>query len=243
MQRRMRIRVTVCVVLLMGLATMLNAQERKVKNLTGYDRKPVHFGFTLGLNTMDFLIYPNNRLNASPLIYSVENQKMPGFNLGPIANFRLGRYFDFRTLIVLSFGQRNLQYRISEDAAGSGSLLAIEEMQIESTFLELPMLIKYKASRLNNFRPYLIAGGNPKIDLAARKEIKDEDMPQIRLQNYDIYYEVGIGADFYLPYFKFSAEIKYSQGLLNVMKPDETPYTKILDKIHSRMIMLSFHFE
>ena len=232
----------VLAVIFLGILQTLAAQERKVKNLPIYDRKPVHFGFTLGLNTMDFLIYPNASFESSPVVYSVENQKLPGFNLGPMANFRLGRYFDFRTLIVLSFGQRNLQYRVSEDSSFSGQL-SFEEMQIESTFLEFPLLLKYKARRLNNLRPYVIAGMNPKIDLAARKEIKDEDRPQIRLQNYDIYYEAGLGIDFYLPYFKLSAEIKYSQGLLNVMVPDETPYTQTLDKISSRMLMLSFHFE
>lgn len=235
-------KITGGILLLLFVAMISNAQQSKVKNLPAYDRNPIHFGFTLGLNTMDFLIYPNERLNSSPVIYSVESQKMPGFHLGPIANFRLGKYFDLRTLIVLSFGQRNLQYRVSEDTS-AGFPLSIEEMQIESTFLEFPILMKYKSTRHNNFRPYLIGGVNPKIDLAAKEKIKDENKPQIRLQNYDIYYEAGLGADFYLPYFKFSLEVKYGQGVLNIMRPDETSFTKTLDKMHSRMIMLSFHFE
>ena len=230
-------------VLLLALPRTGKAQREKVKNLPTYDHKPIHWGFSLGLNTMDFLIHPSEAFLGNTQIYSVENQKMAGFHLGPIANFRLGYYWDFRTLILLSFGQRNLEYMVREDTAGSGSPFYKEEMEIESTFLEFPLLLKYKAARMNNFRPYIIGGATPKIDLAARKKIKESELPQVRLKNWDIYYEAGLGADFYLPYFKLSAEIKYGAGLMNVMRPDQTAYTGTLDKLQSRMLMFSFHFE
>lgn len=239
MKRRFLLIITLLVLVVGGV----NAQKQRVKNLPTYDFKPVHFGFTVGLNTMDFVITPSQQFINSNRVFSVENQKMPGFNLGPIVNFRLGRYFDLRTLVVLSFGQRNLSYRVSGDTAGAGTRYTMQQMELESTFLEFPLLIKYKAQRLNNFRPYMVAGINPKIDLASRKEIKEEEQPEIRLKNYDLYYEFGLGIDFYLTYFKLSTELKYSQGIINVMEPDATAYTNVIDQINSRMFMLSFHFE
>ena len=220
-------------------------QEPKVKNLVNYDKQPIHFGFSLGFNTMDFVIRPSQDFLDNSKIYSIENQKLLGFNLGPIVNFRMGNYFDFRSLILLSFGQRNLEYRVNPDSVDhdTPAPFSLKTMELESTFLEFPLSIKYKGKRLNNVRPYIIAGANPKFDLAARKKITKEEKPKIRLRQFDVYYEVGMGLDFYLQFFKFSTEIKFSQGLFNVMKPDNTAYTNTVDWMHSRMLMLSFHFE
>ena len=59
----------------------------------------------------------------------------------------------------------------------------------------------------------------------------------------DFYYEIGIGVDFYLPYFKFSTEIKYEVGTMNVLKPDKSQFTSAIERMNSKMIVLSFHFE
>ncbi len=97
--------------------------------------------------------------------------------------------------------------------------------------------------RINNYRPYLIVGINPKIDLAAQKKIKEEEMPKIRLNNLDVAWEVGTGIDFYLPYFKFSTELKYSAGLRNMVVPDGTQFTSSIKKMNSNIWTISLHFE
>ncbi len=221
-------------------------KEPKQKNLSDYEYKRLHFGFSIGANMMDFSI-----LNADDFfnttnydeVYSVENQATVGFNLGPIVNFHLGEYFDFRTLITLSFGQRNLKYVALIDNNLSSPILDIHEMKIASTYLEFPLLLKYKAMRINNFRPYIIAGVNPKIDLAAQKKIKESEMPKIRLNNFDIAGELGAGLDFYLVYFKFSIELKYSMGTKNMVVYDKTQFTKSIKRMNSNIWMISFHFE
>ena len=47
--------------------------------------------------------------------------------------------------------------------------------------------------RFNNHRPYLMAGVNPMINLSG----KDNDY--IKLKRSDVFLEVGVGCDFYLP--------------------------------------------
>ncbi len=227
---------------------VLGQRASVVKNLPNYDRKRVHFGFTVGVNTMDFVITNSENFAGSGQIYSIENLSSVGFHLGPVSNFRLGRYFDLRLLIDLTFGQRNMEYLVADDTSSSTGLTFHKyNMQIESIFIESPLLIKYKAKRHNNYRPYIIAGINPKYDLSAKKEIKEEEMPKLKLNTFDLYYEVGLGIDFYLQYFKFSTEVKFGFGMFNQLEPITDPtysaYTNTMDKITSRLFMVSFHFE
>ena len=147
-------------------------EQQQQKNLPEYDYKWLHFGFTVGTNVMDFsIVNADNFLSTSEFnqVYSVENQPNVGFMLGPVSNLRLGKYLDLRLLVNLSFGQRNLVYIMVEDTAAANPVLSSHTMKLSSTYLEFPLLLKYKAMRINNYRPYLVAGINPKIDLANNK--------------------------------------------------------------------------
>ncbi|MBN1251736.1 MAG: PorT family protein [Bacteroidales bacterium] len=235
----------IIIIIIISLSTNVFAQREQPKNLQNFDNKWLHFGFTVGTNIMDFtIVNADNFFDETEVnyIYGIENQPSVGFHLGPVSNLRLGEYFDLRFLIDLSFGQRNLTYYFADTTSGTRELSS-KTMKIASTFIEFPLHIKYKSVRINNFRPYLIAGLNPKLDLAARKKIKEEEMPKIRLKNMDLYYEFGFGIDFYLTYFKFSTEIKYGIGLFDIIEPDNTQFTSSIERMNSRMLMLSFHFE
>jgi hypothetical protein len=229
-----------------GYSAIGQYKQQQQKNLPEYDFKRLHFGFTVGTNVMDFsIVKADNFFSTSEFnqVYAIQNQSNVGFMLGPVSNLRLGEYWDLRLLINLSFGQRNLNYWLVEDTTAANPVITKHQMKIPSTYLEFPLLIKYKAMRLNNYRPYLIAGINPKVDLAAQKKIKQEEMPKIRLNNLDVAWEVGAGIDFYLPYFKFSTELKYSGGMMNMVVPDGTQYTGAIKKMNSNIWTISFHFE
>ncbi len=228
-------------------AQMSYTQEVKLQNLRNYDRKILHFGFTVGLNSADFYIRnSDNFFNVREIgeIYSIENTQSVGFHLGPISNLRLSDNFDLRFLIDLTFAQRNLTYLVLRDTTVEGNyVFDYHDMKLASTFIEFPLLLKYKAKRINNYRPYLIAGVNYKMDLASKKKIKEEEMPKIRLQQSDFYYEIGFGVDFYTQYFKFTPELKFGVGTMNVMVGDNTQYTSSIKYLKSNVFMLSFHFE
>jgi len=248
--------------LLLLCPAILFAQKKKVRHDPVYDKKPVHFGFTVGLNTMDFNVSLSNislsevgywnykQDDAGNRYYSMKrdtsvyyadvSRLSPGFNVGIVSNFKLNEYFDLRVLPGITFGQRKIAYH-------KNNKIFNDDNKIESSFLEFPMLAKYKSRRINNFRPYLIGGVNYRIDLAARKEYDDMDKVYLRLRRSDIYYEVGFGIDFYNRYFKFSTELKLAVGMLDVLIHDPAAsnphYVTAIDKLQSNLWLLSFHFE
>jgi hypothetical protein len=234
------------VLIFIGLYSIGIAQRDVVQNLIFVDQKKLHFGFTVGLNTSDFWIRNSDTFFDTSIIkqvYSIENAQAPGFHLGPISNLRLGKYFDLRLLLNLTFTQRDLSYVILKENQDGNEYFTSHTMKISSTFIEFPLLVKYKSERINNYRVYLIGGVKPVIDLAAKKKIPEEEMPMIRLKQPDIYGEFGTGIDFYLPYFKFSTELKMGVGLDNVSVPDDTEFTGAMKYLKSKIFMLSFHFE
>ena len=117
---------------------------------------------------------------------------------------------DIRFLPGVSFGQRVIRYY-------KNGVIYNDQQKLESSFLEFPLLLKFKGDRLNNVRPYVIRGLNFRYDLAAKKEFDDDKPVYIRLKRPDLYYEVGAGLDFYLTYFKLSIELKMSNGIGDVL--------------------------
>jgi hypothetical protein len=225
-------------VVLISICILAGAQRKKVLNTPKYDLDPLHFGFTVGFNSMDFNIYNSKFINTYDSVYAVNTLRQAGFNLGIVSNLRLAPFLDLRFLPGIMFGQRDLEYLVR---GNDGFFL--RTMKIESTFLEFPLTLKYKAKRINNYRPYLLAGTNYRLDLAARKKVKEEEKPMILLERHDVYYELGFGVDYYLPFFKFSTEIKYCVGLANVIRNDGTEYSRAIEKMVSNLVVISFHFE
>jgi len=218
------------------------AQKEINLNYQEVDHKIIHFGFTIGFNTMDFGI--NSSLAPygadSTVLIPELNNLSPGFHVSVVSSLRLTDNFDFRFLPGISLGQRNILFY-------NQNKIVEKEMNIESTFIDLPFLIKYKADRIKNYRPYLIGGVNIRNDMARNKEFNDDEGIYIKLKPFDIYYEVGFGLDFYLAYFKLSTEVKYSVGTRNVVSSDASQdypqYANAIDELNSRMFMFSLHFE
>ena len=223
---------------------ILFAQKKKVRHDPIYDKKPVHFGFTVGLNTMDFNVTLSDKFHESGFeydsLYADVSRLSPGFNVGIVSNFKLNDYFDLRILPGITFGQRRISYH-------KNNKIFNDKNKIESSYLEFPMIIKYKSRRINNFRPYLVGGANYRIDLAARKEYDDKDDVYLRLKKSDLFFEVGFGIDFYNKYFKFSTELKLAVGIRDILVHDPATsnphFVTAIDRLQSTLWLLSFHFE
>ena len=222
------------------------SQKPRVKNNPTHDDRPLHFGFSLGLNYMDYHISHSKFAQDTGFFVGIKDVH-PGINIQAIANLRLGEYFDLRCLPGISFGERQVTFLNDTN----GLMYDGQTYQLGSSFLELPLSLKYKAKRMNNFRPYLLGGVNLRYDLAIKKEY-DEKEQLIMLSPLDWYTEAGMGFDFYLTYFKFSIELKYSLGMTDIFRttnpsgesPDDfTAYTDMIDKIRSSIFQISFHFE
>jgi len=228
-------------------AISATAQKRKVYNLPNYDKQKIHFGFILGINSLDFTVKTISDYRLLDTLMSVESTREPGFTLGIVSNLHINNVLDLRFLPSLSFGERSIDYTIDNpyyaaNNAGETRIL-FREKSVESTFLEFPLLLKYKSVRLNNGRAYLIGGFKYVIDLASQDRIDDNNENLLKLKRNDVNYELGFGLDFYLPYFKFSPEIKVAYGLNNLKVDDNSIYTNSLNSIRSKGVYISFTFE
>lgn len=243
------------------LAFALNgfAQKQKVQNLTTFDDKLIHFGFTLGTNYLDFGITNYNPIgdnpdfepmaddpNSPPVSYDSYVRSdivtlIPGFTVGIVSNLRLTKDLDLRFLPGMSFGERKITYNIP--VHDINAYKPLPDYSIKSTFLDFPVLLKYKARRINNDRPYVIFGGAYRQDISKTGQ---EDL--VKLKGPGFYAEFGGGWDHYFPFFRFSVEGKFSLGLNNQLGPVPTGsqaryYSQSIKYIRSNIFTLSFHFE
>jgi hypothetical protein len=216
------------------------AQKKKVQNLPKYDEKLIHFGFTLGINSTDFILSPNPNLKSFDSIMVVEAKRQPGFNLGIVSNLRMGEYFDLRFLPALSFAERRILYTMDNNGTPY-----VKQKIIESTFIDFPLNLKFKSARLNNGRAYILAGFKYSYDLASQKNVDDSFAEEeiLKIKSHDVSYEVGFGLDFYTQYFKFSPEIKMSAGMNNLLVRDASIYSNAINRLSSKVFLLSFNFE
>ena len=224
--------------LLISSFSSFGQRHKKPQNLPRYDFKKIHFGFTLGINSLNFNINKNKKFLDNDTLLSTLSQDQKGFNLGIVSNLRLGRYTDLRFIPTLVFGERILNYQFNET-----SNLNLNDKRIESTLIDFPISLKYKSERYNNFRTYVMCGIKYSLDIASQSEIDDEGQELVKLNNHDLMLEGGFGIDFYLQYFKFSPQLKISHGIINILSKDNTLYTQTLNNLKTSSWMLSFTFE
>ena len=225
------------VAIILLLSQNLFAQRYNVPlNLPNYDNKPIHFGFLIGLNTLDFKLTPVS--NVEDELFVIQSQSQKGFNLGVVSNIRLGNNLDFRFIPTLSLAERRIFYTLNDN-----TVLTDENKKIESTFIEFPVSIKFKSSRYNNGRAYIMTGLKYSLDLASQRNIDDEGLEIVKIKKDDFLYEIGLGLDFYLPYFKFSPELKANFGLTNLVVNDGSIYSRSIKGMKTRGFSISFTFE
>lgn len=235
------------------------AQKQKVNYLTTFDDKLIHFGFTLGYNVLDLNVVNYNPIGENPqfeeaywqndprqitgadYIMSDLESLVPGFTVGIVSSLKLHRDLDLRFLPGMSFGERKLTYNIPVYDINSG-IEPFKFYSIKSTFIDFPLLLKYKARRINNDRPFVIFGGAYRQDISKSAQ---EDL--IKLKSGGFYAEVGGGWDHYFPFFRFSVEGKFSFGLNNqlgaVPQQQRLYYSQSIKSLRSNIFTLSFHFE
>jgi hypothetical protein len=232
-------------IILLSIITLLaveaSAQKLYPENLPHFDKRRFHFGFSLGVNSTDFTIRRKANMFQYDSLMVLESSKQAGFNLAIISDLHLGPYFNLRFVPALSFAQRNLEYTFNRGDTTSYMIVK----PVESTFVEFPLHLKYRSARLNNFAAYIFGGGNFLIDLASQRDVKNAISTDIvvKLNKYDYRYELGFGFDFFLEYFKFSPELKMSFGIPDILKRDGTVYSEPIDKLRSRVFLISINFE
>ena len=229
----------VYILLLLVLPLSVLAQERKVQNKPYIDYRRLHYGFFVGTHIQDMEFMNNGYVteNGEEWYADIADYN-PGLSVGVLADLRLGEYFSLRALPTMHFGQNTIVFR--EQNSGE-----VSRQQVKTTYIALPFHVKYSAERFNNYRPYITAGVSPMVNLTVKKQ------KQLLLKKFDFMVEVGMGCDFYLPFFKLIPEVKFAFSLLDVLETERKDlldanymkFTQSVDKVTSKMIILSLYFE
>lgn len=239
--------------LLMLAVVTMSAQKRVAQHKPYIDLRPLHFGISLGFNMQDaemsnvgpqVLELPDGSTMDSHVQCDVDNWN-PGFSVGVLADMRLSQHFSLRVSPAMHFGSKHLVFRNFKELNESGK--PVEETQdLKNTYISVPVSLKFSAERYNNYRPYVTAGLNPMLNLSG----KDQDY--VQLKRSDLMLEVGMGCDFYLPFFKLIPELKFCYSLGDALDKDhidelrdvnKLPYARSISKISTKMIVLTFYFE
>ena len=235
--------------LMVTVAIAAAAQGRKVQNKPYIDLRPLHFGISIGLNVQDV-----EMRNVGPQVLETGETRTvlcdadtwnPGFSVGVLADLRLSEYLALRVTPTMHFGSKRLTFH-DLDNLTEGGRPTISTQDLKNTYLSVPVDIKYSAQRFNNYRPYILAGVAPMINLS------DKDQDFVQLNRFDTMVEVGLGCDFYLPFFKLIPELKFCYSLTNALNKKHSDeltdvnkrvFSNSVDQSMSKMVVLTLYFE
>ncbi len=239
--------------MLLCSVTAAMAQERKVQNRPYMDLRQFHFGIHVGVHLQDIEL-----LNAGPItvvdadgnvsttfISCDQSRWDPGFNVGVVGELRLSEHFQFRIAPAIYFGSRHLVFENHTDGESSSSL-GQQRQDLKSAYITCALDLIFAAPRVNNHRLYLMAGVTPALNLISKAS------DYVRLKRGEVYLEIGVGLDKYLPYFKCRPELKFMFGLGNALDTNHVndlrdanmvAYTSAVTAAHTKMITFTLFFE
>ena len=209
--------VAVVVLLFVPLLTQAQAFKWARQNNPNYDERLISYGFMIGLHTTAYQVKyaPQFITPQFDSVHSVMPQFSPGFSLA-------------------GFYTHRLQYNYTDETT--------KQQFVETTHVEMPILIKYKSMRRGNVRMYMIGGITPGFELSGKNDIQASSaVLDIRKNNLQL--EAGMGFDFYFPLFKFSQEIRFARGIVNMLGTDQSIYSDPIQRLNSNTIAVYFIFQ
>lgn len=219
------------------------AQTRKVQNRPYIDLRAWHYGFLFGVHVQDLEFVHNGWVNTlddgtTEAWFADVPSYSPGFNVGVLGEARFTNELSLRIIPTMYFGDKSVVFRDYPSGLTT-------RQTIKSTYFTVPIDMKWSAPRFNNYRPYVVAGVVPMLDLTVKKQ------KELLMSRLDFGFEVGMGCDFYLPFFKLIPEVKFCFGLPNILVRDRSDlidknllkFTQSLASARSRMIVFNFYFE
>ena len=232
---------------------MTCAQVRTVQNRPYTDLRSLHFGILVGMNLQDIefnnlgpqIITQEDGTRAERTILCDADRWSSGFSVGVLADLRLNTHLNLRFSPAMHFGAKHLAFKDLSTSSPQGQP-SIHTQDMKNTYISFPVDLKFSAERWNNYRPYMMGGVNPMINLTSKSQ------DYIQLKRSDLFLEIGIGCDFYLPFFKLIPELKFCYSLRDAIDhghADELKdankriYTNAVTSGHSKMIVLTFYFE
>lgn len=223
------------ITLLLAFIWLAPTYSKAQQNLPLYDLKSAHFGFGIIANQAKLKTTLASNFHLQDSVRHVVNKGFPGIGIAGLLNLKISNKFDFRIVPGLTLTQRNIDF-VFEDRT--------DEVVIETVSFDMPVLLKYKSQRYKNTRFYVIGGLRYSHDFQSDEDTERGPFKKlVPIKKSQLSYEFGIGLDLYMEYFKFSPEIKMSNGINNVLSKDQYVYTNAFDGIFTRLLNITFFFE
>jgi hypothetical protein len=217
-------------------------RERLI-NLPSFDKKPVHYGYFFGVNQYDFKFEYIQNYYKELMLKDIAVEQQKGFSVGLIGDLRINEYMNLRFEPGLFYNKRDLIYPEYAEFTKEND----RYRDIKSTYIHLPLLLKISTKRINNFRPFIVGGFSTDFNLSSNQKNSDDNASNVfRVMSQNINYELGLGFDFYLYYFKFSPSLRGIFSMQNELFPDndpESPWTGKINNMFSRGVALIITFE
>jgi len=204
---------------------------------SGSDNRTLSYGFFLAAHNSTLRIkYSDAFMHsgiANPMsnVRSIQPQFSPGFSLGFIGILRFHDqvsmlftpkvgFYEYKTEVTyFNVIDSSLIQTDGSKATGQYNSQLTEVYSSEATMVELPLLFKYRSLRFNNTRMYWIGGASYQFRTKTQDEANVDD---IVMTGRDFSLEAGMGFEIYFKYFKFAPEIRFSHGLNNIYKAENT---------------------
>lgn len=222
------------------IGSNLYAQRERIENLPNEDKKDWNFGYYLGINNESFVIdYKQSQYPETRVVVDAGY----GFNIGVMVERNLHKNLSIRFEPGLTSNVKKLYFNNRGLLTKNDSL-----RKVPTTYMHLPILLKFSTDRLNNIRPYVIGGVSYDYNFSSNEKNPDDNLSgEFRMKKSSFKYEVGIGIDLYLTYFKFSPSIRGIFSMSNELVPDNndatSPYTGPIDNFATRGVFLKMTFE
>ncbi|GGC19207.1 hypothetical protein GCM10011386_08860 [Parapedobacter defluvii] len=252
---RLILALSITALLLMALPSP--AQQRFQRWGGGVDDEPLHFGFSFHYINADYKItlkpdwqapysdYPNSSFSADSL-YGVYSPFSSGVGLGLLADIKLTENTNIRFAPSLVFSNKMVNYEYTPYYINPHKREL--EVQVRASYIDLPLLFKFKSDRKGNYRGYLIGGGKYSVNVLSSKAIDDSKKTgtekHLKTKPGYFSYEAGIGFDLYFDFFKMSPEIRWVQSIGNLLDSREpNMYNRPIDRLMLRNLQISLFFE
>lgn len=249
----MKTRITILLTIFLTTTLTSLAQQRRVQNKPYIDQRPLHFGILVGTHLQDIemdnvglqTIMSEDGTPHERLIVTDADRWNTGFTVGVLADWRLHEHLSLRFSPALHFGSNHITFHDLKDTDAEGHPHPYTQ-DLKNTYLAVPVSLKFSAQRWNNYRPYLTAGISPMVNLTSPSS------DYIRLKRFTTMIEVGLGCDFYLPYFKWIPELKFCYGLGNSLDrghkdrlrdANKQAFAGSVSSAQTKMVVLTFYFE
>ena len=210
----------------------------KVINNPNFDMQRWSWGYFLGFNSYD-LNFDYKEVKKDRYFYKdFSVDRTIGFNVGLVGNMKLSHHLDLRLEPGVSFNRIHLQITKADGNSFR---------EINSTYVHIPLLLKFSTERVNNFKPFVMGGLSTSLNLSSNENNpEDNSAGQFRMTTNTYYYEIGFGLDLYLYYFKFTPTIRGVFAINDELIRDRDPnsiFTGNVDKMSTRGVFLNFTFQ